>query len=69
MKMKNFRVVRPEIEVIIQRPILGRLYLLYLLFFLLKFFRVVKVNCMLGDKTLAVYRVFCIPKIKVADAL
>ena len=70
-KLKKLNLLRPEIEVEISRPILGRLYLLVLL---PKLFKVGSIDFKVyapGYKETIVrkYHYLCIPKIKVVDCV
>ena len=66
MKIKRIRIVRPEVQVEFKRPILGRIYFLFMLPKMIMVEKV-KMNFVPAIKPVKVYFIG-IPKIKVGGA-
>lgn len=62
--MKIPRIMFPEVEVTVNRPILGRLHVFFVA---IKCIRFCKFNIMLGNRKIDEYTALLIPKIKVVD--
>ncbi len=69
-RRKNHKVLRPEVELEFQRPILGRLlFPFYCVWIYLRCVRVVRINYELNNQVIGSYRVLIVPKVTGVDAV